>query len=66
MDEVVRDLVVLAGIAALCFVGAVEYVYWRFGCDKMVAHLQAIELSGAAMTNRLDFICSRVAIRNVA
>lgn len=43
MDEAIRDLVVLGGIVALCFVGALEYVYWRFGFDKIVASLHRIE-----------------------
>ena len=66
MDEVLRDLVVIGLIALVCFAGAVEYVYWRLGFDKIVGHLHAIELCGEANRNRLDFICSRVAIKNVA
>lgn len=43
MDEVIRDLVVLGLIALVCFAGAVEYVYWRFGFDKMLERLDCIE-----------------------
>lgn len=43
MDEALRDLAVLAAIAALCFVGAAEYVYWRFGFDKIVGSLSSIQ-----------------------
>lgn len=66
MDEVIRDLVVIGLIALVCFAGAVEYVYWRLGFDKLEAGIKQMELNGQAALNRLDFICSRVAIKHVA
>lgn len=43
MNDLIADLWVIAAIVALCFVGAVEYVYWRFGVDKILDSLQHIE-----------------------
>jgi hypothetical protein len=45
MDEVIRDLVVVALIGAVLFVGAAEYVYWRFGFDKIVDCLTTMKQS---------------------
>ena len=66
MDEVVRDLVVIGLIALVCFAGAVEYVYWRFGVDKIVASLQRIEHHSRWTQVHMDQMRTMLAGRKVA
>ena len=66
MDEVIRDLVVLGLIASLCFVGAAEYVYWRFGFDRIVDHLRLIQDNTMAMRVHLNNLVNSAYGRKVA
>jgi len=58
MDEVLRDLVVVALIGAVVFYAATEYVYWRFGFDKIVKHLASIDASERTRAAAVDRLTS--------
>lgn len=65
MDEALRDLVVIGLIALVCFVGAVEYVYWRFGVDKIQERLEGIYKHEGINGMALDGIAKAMGLRRV-
>lgn len=66
MDEVIRDLVVIGLIGLVCFAGAAEYVYWRFGFDKIVASLHRLEENTMASRIHLNNMVNALHGRRVA
>ncbi|HVH86013.1 MAG TPA: hypothetical protein VM912_04760 [Terriglobales bacterium] len=66
MDEVIRDLVVIGLIALVCFAGAVEYVYWRLGYDKIVSSLEILAKAEQFRTARIIAYARKAGTSEVA
>lgn len=53
MNELLADLADIGLIVIVVFVGLTEYVYWRFGFDKIVASLESLAKAEAFRTARI-------------
>lgn len=66
MDEALRDLIVLFLIVAVLYVGAVEYVYWRFGIDQMYEALKGIHGGVFSTAAQVEYMRRDCASRRAA